>query len=395
MRIVTDPRCPRQKKHDLAELLVCLVSGYLAGRTSLRRALHWCERHIDLLREGLALKNGIASVSTASRMLSRINEEDFVCAFMQWMTELLDTTHTHIMIDGKALRAATERLKDGNTPYVLNAIEAATNLVVAQMAIAEKENEITAIPKLLELLNVRESIITIDAIGTNEKIIQKIVDQEAHYLLTIKKNQPNTYDDILKYFDTHFIDENEYSTAEKNRDRNEYRTIRVSRYIPWITMQERFQGVCEFAELEQVRVKIEKDADGNDITPGKEEFIKNGTKRKPKVNTGDQLTDDVYRIGLITDVAMSPQKMLKTKRDHWEIENGLHHVLDETLREDRSPAKSSKNNLALLRKFVFNILQIAKIRENFREGFPEMMDEFADDSNMHRKYVLTGIVSFY
>ena len=219
--------------------------------------------------------------------------------------------------------------------------------------------------------------------------------QEAHYLLTIKKNQPNTYDDILKYFDTHFIDENEYSTAEKNRDRNEYRTIRVSRYIPWITMQERFQGVCEFAELEQVRVKIEKDADGNDITPGKEEFIKNGTKRKPKVNTGDQLTDDVYRIGLITDVAMSPQKMLKTKRDHWEIENGLHHVLDETLREDRSPAKSSKNNLALLRKFVFNILQIAKIRENFREGFPEMMDEFADDSNMHRKYVLTGIVSFY
>lgn len=122
MRMVSDPRCKRKKKHDHAELLVCMIAGYLAGRTSLRRALHWCENHIDLLKENLILKNGIASVATASRMLSSIEEEDFLCAFMQWMTELIKTKNVHIIIDGKALRGATARLKDGNTPYILNAI---------------------------------------------------------------------------------------------------------------------------------------------------------------------------------------------------------------------------------------------------------------------------------
>ncbi len=396
MKIVTDPRNPRRKKHDIAEVLVCLISGYLAGRTSIRRALRWCETHIELLREELVLENGIASVPTASRILSSINEEDFVCAFMQWMTELIDTKDKHIIIDGKALRGATKRLQNGNTPYVLNAIEAVTNLVVAQLAIEEKENEITAIPKLLELLNLRGSILTIDAIGTAENIVQEIVKQDAHYLLQVKKNQPITYDEIMQYFNTHIINEkNIYSINEKNRDRKEYRTIKASEYTSWLTMKERFPGVRKFAMLEQVRIKIEKDETGKDITPEKSEFLKNGTIRKPKINTGDQLTDDVYRVGLLTDVAMSAEKMLDTKRKHWQIENGLHYVLDVTLREDRSPAKSSKNNLALLRKIVYNILQIAKIRENFPYGFPEMMDAFADDSNNYRKYVLKGIPSFY
>lgn len=396
MRIVTDPRSPRRKKHDMAEVLVCLISGYLAGRTSIRRALRWCETHIELLREELVLENGIASVPTASRILSSINEEDFVCAFMQWMTELIDTKDKHIVIDGKALRGATKRLEDGNTPYVLNAIEAATNLVIAQLAIEKKENEMTAIPKLLELLNITGSTLTIDAIGTTEAIVHKIVEQKAHYLLQIKKNQPITYEDIMNYFKGHIINEkNIYSTEEKNRERYEYRTVKTSKYTPWISKEERFQGACKFAILEQIRIKIEKDENGIDITPGKEEFLRRGTIRKPKIKTGDQLTDDVYRIGLITDVDMSPEIMLATKRAHWRIENSLHHVLDVTLGEDRSPAKSSKNNLALLRKFVYNILQIARIREQFPYGFPEMMDAFADDGNKCRKYVLKGIASFY
>lgn len=396
MKMVKDPRSPRQKKHDLGELLVCLISGYLAGRTSLRRALRWSERNIDLLREELLLKNGVASISTASRMLSRIDEDDFLCAFIQWMTELIDTKGAHIAIDGKALRGATKRLQNENTPYVLNAIEGTTNLVIAQLAIGKKENEVTAIPKLLELLDMNGSILTIDAIGTTESIIGEIVEQEAHYLLQIKKNQPITYDDITTYFDGHDIHEkNMYNTEEKNRDRYEYRTVKVSNDTEWITKEERFQGVCKFGILEQIRIKMERDENGIDITPGKEEFLKNGTIRKPKIKTGDQLTDDVYRIGLITDVDMSPEIMLATKRAHWKIENSLHHVLDVTLGEDRSPAKSSKNNLALLRKFVYNILQIAKIREKFQYGFPEMMDEFADDRKKYREYVLKGIESFY
>ena len=186
--MIPDPRCTRKKKHDYAELLVCLIAAYCTGRTSLRRALRWCEKNIELLRQGLALEGGIASPATASRMLGAIDEEDFCNAFMQWMTEILRTRGVHIIIDGKALRGATERIKDKNTPYILNAVEAATNLVVCQLAITEKENEAAAIPKLLEMLSMKDSVVTIDAIGTTTDIIRKITEKGAHYLLTVNLN---------------------------------------------------------------------------------------------------------------------------------------------------------------------------------------------------------------
>lgn len=177
---------------------------------------------MNLLQEKLSLSGDIPSLATVSRMLSSIDKDDFCNAFMQWMTELLRTNGADIIIDGKAFRGGTERIKDGNTPYILNAIEAATNLVAAQLAIDTKENEQAAIPRLLDLLSLKDSLVTIDAAGTT------------------------------------------------------------------------------------------------------------------------------------TDI-----------------------------------------NLAMLRKFVFNILQIARIRENSSDGFPEMMDSFADDSNKIQFYVLQGIESFY
>lgn len=335
-------------------------------------------------------------MATVSRMLSSINEDDFCNAFMQWMTELLRTEGTHIIIDGKALRAATERIKDGHTPYILNAIEAATNLVVAQLEVDSKENEKTAILRMLDLLELKDSLVTIDAAGTTADIIQKIVSKDAHYLLAIKKNQPNTYDEIMEYFNSHIImPENQYQTSEKNRERMEYRKIKRSKFTEQISNSARYPNLKQFALLEQVRIKIEKDNEGKDITPDKETYLKQGTERKPKITIGDQAGDERYRIGLVTDMELTPKEMLDTKRRHWRIENGLHYVLDDTLREDRSPARKSKNNLAMLRKFVFNILQIARIREKSSQGFSEMMDSFADDSNKIRFYVLQGIESFY
>ncbi len=396
MRLIPDPRCKRKKKHDHAEIIVCLIAAYLAGRTTLRRAIRWCGAHLDILQKKLNLTGGLPSLATVSRILSSINEDDFCNAFMQWMTELLRTEGTHIILDGKALRGATERIKDGHTPYILNAIEAATNLVVAQLAIDGKESEKTAILRILDLLALKDSLVTIDAAGTTEDIIQKIVSKDAHYLFTIKKNQPNTYAEIMGYFDTNItMPENQYQTSEKNRERMEYRRIKRSRFTEQIGNPVRYPNLKQFALLEQVRIKIEKDDDGNDITPDMETYLKQGTVRKAKITTGDQATDDRYRIGLVTDIELTPKEMLEAKRRHWKIENGLHHVLDDTLREDRSPARKSKNNLAMLRKFVFNILQIARIREKTSIGFLEMMDSFADDGNKIQSYVLEGIESFY
>lgn len=109
MRMVIDPRCGRKTKHDHAEILTCLVVGYLAGRDSVRRCLKWCENHIDFLRQHLELKNGIASPATVSRILGNIDEEIFCLAFIEWMTGILNTKGINIAIDGKALRGSTEK----------------------------------------------------------------------------------------------------------------------------------------------------------------------------------------------------------------------------------------------------------------------------------------------
>ena len=150
MKAVPDLRCGRETKHDHAEVLVCLVAGFLAGRTTIRRSLKWCKKHLEELREYLPLKNGIASPSTACRILSGIDEELFALEFMEWIGEIVNTKGIHLAIDGKALRAAMEKVKDFRAPMVLNAVDAVTGRVVAQLPNQSKDCEIKPnLPKKL------------------------------------------------------------------------------------------------------------------------------------------------------------------------------------------------------------------------------------------------------
>ena len=194
MKAVPDPRCGRETKHDHAEVLVCLIVGFLVGRTTIRRSLKWCKKHLEELREYLPLKNGIASPSTACRILSRLDEELFALEFMEWIGEIVSTEGIHISIDGKALRASMEKVKDFRAPMVLNAVDAATGLVLAQMPIQNKDCEIRAIPELLKLLDIKGSTVTTDAIGTQTQIMEQILSQEGHFVLMVKKNQPHAED---------------------------------------------------------------------------------------------------------------------------------------------------------------------------------------------------------
>lgn len=393
MQMMIDPRCGRKTKHDCAEILVCLIIGYLVGRGSVRRILKWCERHIDFLRQFIPLRNGIASPATVSRLLSNIDEEMFCLIFIEWMTGIMSTKGINIAIDGKGLRGGTEKIKGKKTPYILNAIDTATALVIAQLPIGEKENEKTAIPKLLNLLEINGSTVTIDAIGTTSNIMDAIKIKEADYLLTVKKSSPLTYQELEEIFkeskavqkqmDTYDI----CKTSEKNRSRMEYRTVQSCRNTELVNLCKKRKEIKTVAWLEQVRIPMEKDQDGNDITPGYEEFLKHGSMRNPRITTGDELTDDIHRVGLISSREMSAQEILTLKRGHWKIENSLHHVLDDFFREDRSSARKSRNNLAILRKFAYNILRIASMAEKQESGPTEMSDEFADDLTLVEKYV--------
>lgn len=411
MGMVMDPRCGRKTKHNHAEILICLVAGFLAGRNSIRRCLKWCENHKDFLKQNMKLENGIASPATVSRILGNIDEEMFGLVLIEWMTGILSTKGINIAIDGKALRGSMEKIKNKKTPYILNVIDTATALVIAQLPIAEKENEITAIPRLLELLNIKGSLVTIDAIGTAQPIMDAIQKKEADYLLTVKKGNPLTYQETEAMFEElakekKQMDDNSKQpgiygkqlatydvakTSEKNRSRMEYRTMQICHDTDMITLCQKQKEIKTVGWLEQVRIPMEKDKEGNDITPGYEEFLKNGTVRKPKITAGDDLTDEIHRVGIISSRMLSAQEALQIKRSHWKIENSLHYVLDDLFREDRSSAGKSKNNLAVIRKIVYNLLRISICRENKESGPTEMRDQFSDDLTLIEKYVFRGI----
>ena len=416
MKAVPDPRCGRTSKHDHAEVLVCLVTGFLAGRLTIRRSLKWCRKHLEWLRQYLPLKNGVASPSTACRILAGIDEELFALQFTAWIGEIVETRGIHLIIDGKALRAAMEKVKSFRAPMVMNAIDAATGLVLAQLLLQNKECEITAIPELLKVLDIRESTVTIDAIGTQTEIMGQIIRQGGHFVLAVKRNQPQSYEEMEKYFreltedygrmreDSRIQPRHpemmkvyeEICLKEKNRDRYEIRRYRVCRYPALLTKtQEEWPFIRTAGEAEQIRIPIERDENGNDITPDEETFRKQGSRRKPKPKKGDGEDSDIQITGMISDRELTAEEMGGYKRAHWAVENKLHHVLDDTFREDRSPAKKSKNNLALLRKFSYNLLRIAMIREKRSDLMTEMMDEFCDDHALIEKYVFRGIKSFY
>ena len=368
------------------------------------------------LKKHLVLKNGIASPSTVSRVLSGIDEELFALEFMEWIGEILSTKGIHLAIDGKALRAAMEKGKNFRTPMVLNAIDAVTGLVAAQLPIKDKGCEITAIPELLKLLDIKGSTVTTDAIGTQTQIMEQILSQEGHFVMLVKKNQPQAYGEIMKYFEEMSEDRKrmekekdyrprhpemqrkyeEISQTERNRDRQEYRWYSVCTDCSLLSRtQEEWPFIKTAGMARQVRIPVERDAEGNDITPDINSFLKKGSRRRPKPVRNEEMGEDIQETGMISDLELTAEEMGRIKREHWAVENRLHHVLDDTFREDRSPAKRSKNNLALIRKFAYNILRIAILLGSCTEIMTEAMDEFSDDPFLMKKYVFSGIDSLY
>ena len=417
MKSVEDPRSPREKKHELAAVLTYLIAGYVTGHITLRRCLGWCRRHERWLkRKGLPLPNGIASLSTVSRLLSTIDELLFLYTFIEWIGSIVNTKGVHLAVDGKALRAAAEKCKGKRAPMMLHVLEVATGLVLAQLPISAKENEITNIPELLSYLDIRDSTITTDALNTQTSVMEQIIGQGGHFVMMVKKNQLNSYEEIVSQFEAikselermktdpsyqtmypeHMKKYDEVAYAEKNRDRYEYREYRIindASFVSRTTKQWPFLKSVGY--VEQIRILVVRDEEGNDVTPSKEKFLLDGSPRQSAPGKGDKETDDIQVVGIISDKEMNAEEMGKCKRNHWSVENRLHHVLDDTFREDRSPAKGSRNNLALIRKFALNILRLVQIQTNNHAPISEMMDLLNDDEDLLGKYVFGQIKSLY
>ena len=287
--------------------------------------------------------------------------------------------------------------------------------MLGQLAIDTKTNEITAIPQLLQFLNVKNNVFTIDAIGIQKKIEEQIISDGGHFVLQVKRNNPNLYEEIITAFETFekekelkkeeqsreiqdYINQMDHSgSMEKNRERIEYREVYSCTDSSFLNCVK--EGIIEYIKTvgrsRQVRVPVEKDIQGNNITVSKETFIKSGSVKKPKINTGDGIKDDIQIVGLSSDMIMSAKELGDYKRAHWKIENNLHHVLDDDFREDRFTAKKNKNNLSVIRKYAYNILTIYVIREEKDWGIQRLMDYFADHPKILMEYLYKNIESFY
>ena len=225
-------------------------------------------------------------------------------------------------VDGKSICASRDVPKSRKAVHIVSAWAAANRLVLGQIACDEKSNEITAIPKLLEWLEIKGCIVTIDAMGTQTKIAEKIIEKGGDYILTVKENQPQLYSDIELYFQTEHESDVTASMSEKSHGRYETRKIVISRDIAWLDPEGRWMNLSGIGMIISTQQKI-----GSDEVQSAVQYI------------------------IFSMENMSAEQILSAKRSHWAIENALHWRLDVAYNEDNCRARA--DNAAI----VFNIMR--------------------------------------
>lgn len=334
--ILEDPRDIRGKKYKLIDILIMTIYGILCGLTDFTNIADFMKLKEDYFTELLGLENGTPSHDCLSDIFARIDSKKFMEIFIEWIKEIIvSVSGKNISIDGKAIKSAIDKINGGNTPYIVSAFIGEIGLSIGQVKVDDKSNEITAIPELLDLLNIEGATVTIDAIGTQEDIANKIVDKKGHYVLKVKKNQKELNRDVKRQFNKfnnlYGNDEVIYKkTIEKDHGRGEIREYFLTYKTSEIKDKEKWKTVKALTYV------------------------------KVQVMMGDEIkvTDNYY----IIDYQISIDDLEKAVRDHWNIECGLHWRLDVIMNEDhsRNREKNSILNLATLRKIAFNLANLDK-----------------------------------
>ena len=332
--VLEDPRDVRGKKYKLIDILIMTIYGLLCGLKDFVNIADFMKLKEDYFKELLGLENGTPSHDCLSDLFASIVSEKFMQIFIEWTKEILEEKiGKKISIDGKAIKSATDKINNGNIPYIVSAFIGEIGLSIGQVKVNDKSNEITAIPDLLDLLDIKDAIITIDAIGTQENIINKIVNKKGHYVLPVKDNQKELRKQIKSQFDSYnnLYGNNEIKhkkTIEKNHGRIEEREYFLCYNVSKIEDKEKWKTVKAIAYTKVTRT----------------------------YNDESILTENYY----IIDYHIGIEKLIETIRDHWNIECGLHWKLDVILDENhsRNRIKNSINNLSIMRKIVFNLASL-------------------------------------
>lgn len=332
---MADPRIDNKNKlHQLLDIVTLMIIAVICGADGYADVEVFGKNKLNLLRKIIPLNNGIPSHDTIGDLFARINPDEFRSCFLSWVNSIKFLKSDDVVaIDGKTVCGSSDKINNQSAIHMVSAWCEANQLVLGQIKTEEKSNEITAIPKLLKLLDITKSIVTIDAMGCQRNIADQIIKQEAEYILAVKGNQGSLHESIKKAFkhaaDKKFEDivHDQYIEENKGHGRIEKRSCYVLplMYAPMLKLK--------WKHLKSL-VKIES------------HVVRDGTS---------YLEERYY----ISSIELDAKLIGQSIRKHWSIENKLHWCLDVVFNEDNCRARegNSAENFSIVRHIVLNLLK--------------------------------------
>lgn len=329
-----DPR-HYNRRHLLMDIIVIAICAVICGADDWEAVEEFGKDKRDWFEQFLELPHGIPSHDTFRRVFAVLDAEQFQTCFIEWIKAVHEITDGQIVpIDGKMLRRSHDKTLGKKAIHMVSAWAVENQLVLGQVKVDDKSNEITAIPQLLDLLEIAGCIVTIDAMGCQKEISKKIIGNDADYVLALKENQGGLYEDAQELFnyaeETEFADCDYHKTVEKNHGRIEIRecwTISSPDYMVYL------RNLSDWANLRTIVM----------------------VKRERRLGLKVETEVKYY----ISSLLSSAQRILNAVRGHWGIENQLHWVLDIAFREDECRLRKGNGaqNFAVLRHIALNLLR--------------------------------------
>jgi len=343
--VIEDWRETWRVAHPLPEVLLLVVCGTIADCDDYEGIADWGETHLAFLRRFLPYHHGVPGARWLTMLMNRIDPALFSAAFTAWVRESWPDRGDLIAIDGKTSRRSHDRSSGQAALHLVSAFATTSRLVLGQEAVADKSNEITAIPLLIERLasndGLKGALVSIDAIATNPTIATAIRNVQADYLLAVKANQPTLRAEIETFF-ADAADLDSVTDADKGHGRIEQRTVTVAREVDWLVGPRRFPGELRLPDIATL-VRVAARAELKDRCRFETRYY-------------------------ISSAQLTAARAAEAVRSHWAIENSLHWVLDVTFGEDQSRLRTGHgaNNMAVVRHFAINLVRAIKDKRSIR-----------------------------
>ena len=335
-----DPRIDRTKRHNLMDIVTIALCGVIAGADSWVDVEAFGRRKAEWLRKMLDLPHGIPSHDTFGRVFARLDAQQFERCFTEWVLAVREVLQGDVVaIDGKRVRRSHDRYIGKDAIHMVSAWASASGVALGQTRVDGRSNEITAIPRLLEMLQVEGCIVTIDAMGCQKEVASKILEERADYVLAVKRNQGRLHEDVHDIFDLarksdfDCLDHDYHETINAGHGRVETRRC-------WAV-----------SDLDHIRY-----VDDGRQWPGLTTLVMVEGER---LVGGKTTVESRYYISSLPNDA---SVLLNAVRSHWSIENQLHWSLDVTFNEDGSRVRSGNGaeNFSVLRRMALNLLKAEK-----------------------------------